>query len=214
MRILVETCIHIIIIITTSLTFIHVRYCDGYNTICNIDISSVVISQQQEANPEMQWMVMDAMNTTFPNESCPCIIDKSLIDTILCYKNSDVSTFSLIQEMYRVLAPGGTYVTFSLHAEDEILDYFAFDEFQWAISTFKVLNPRWTSEAQSCRRSVSHSMVVCHKPYKDGCYPVSLPLSLTNVLSDDEYQKLKICADNVMFYYIGLCTSFSSLDSF
>lgn len=175
----------------------HVRYRDGYNTICNIDISSVVISQQQEVSPEMQWMVMDALNTTFHDESFPYILDKSLIDTVLCYKNSVVATFSLIQEMYRVLAPGGTYVTFSLHAEEEILDYFTFDEFQWAISTFKILNPRWTSEAQSCRRSVSHSMIVCHKPFKDGCYPISLPLSLTNVLSDDEYQKLKACAENV-----------------
>ena len=152
------------------------RYNDGYYTICNIDISSVVIAQQQQASPEMQWMVMDALNTTFQDESFPYIIDKSLIDTVLCCKNSEVTTFSLIQEMYRVLAPGGTYVTFSLHSEDEILDYFTFDEFEWAISTFKILNPRWTSEAQSCRRSVSHSMVICHKPDKNGAFPMAFPL--------------------------------------
>ena len=61
------------------------RYHIGhYNKLFNIDLSSVVIEQQAVKYPEQIWKVMNAMNMDFPDESFPTIIDKSLIDTLLC----------------------------------------------------------------------------------------------------------------------------------
>lgn len=50
----------------------------------NTDLSDVVIKQQAEFFPEQTWKVMDAMKLDFADKSFPVIIDKSLIDTLLC----------------------------------------------------------------------------------------------------------------------------------
>lgn len=63
------------------------RYQAGYHNITNIDLSHVVISQMRQKYPMMEWMTMDALDMTFPSGSKKNVIDKSLIDTILCYKN-------------------------------------------------------------------------------------------------------------------------------
>lgn len=62
-------------------------YNDGYHNLTNIDLSDVVIDQMKNKHPEMKWLVMDALNTTFESNSIETIVDKSLIDTILCYPN-------------------------------------------------------------------------------------------------------------------------------
>lgn len=51
----------------------------------NIDLSSVVINQQAKKYPEQEWLVMDVLNLAFPDGSIPSVLDKSLIDTLLCY---------------------------------------------------------------------------------------------------------------------------------
>jgi ubiquinone/menaquinone biosynthesis C-methylase UbiE len=56
----------------------------GYNRLVNIDLSSVVIKQQASKYPEQIWKVANALNMDFPDSSFPVVIDKSLIDTLLC----------------------------------------------------------------------------------------------------------------------------------
>ena len=50
----------------------------------NIDISSVVIEQQCSRHPEISWAVMDVTCMSFDDARFPVVIDKSLIDTLLC----------------------------------------------------------------------------------------------------------------------------------
>lgn len=53
-----------------------------------MDLSEVVINQQKMIYPDQQWKVMDVLNMDdIDNESAPVIIDKSLIDTLLCGSN-------------------------------------------------------------------------------------------------------------------------------
>jgi hypothetical protein len=62
------------------------RYSKGkYTNLINIDLSSVAINTQAEKYPEQQWMVMDVLNMTFPDNYFPVVLDKSLVDTLLCY---------------------------------------------------------------------------------------------------------------------------------
>ena len=64
---------------------LYCRYLDGgYKQMINTDLSDVVIKQQAEFFPEQTWKVMDAMKLEFDDKSFPVIIDKSLIDTLLC----------------------------------------------------------------------------------------------------------------------------------
>jgi len=73
-------------IISSALNFVsHYRYRFGhYNRIVNIDLSTVVIKQQAEKYPEQQWKVMNATNMDFGDKSFDAVIDKSLIDTLMC----------------------------------------------------------------------------------------------------------------------------------
>ncbi len=50
----------------------------------NIDLSTVVVNQQAAKYPEQIWKVMNALNMDFPDNNFPVVIDKSIIDTLLC----------------------------------------------------------------------------------------------------------------------------------
>lgn len=56
----------------------------NYNKLVNIDLSSVVINQQAAKYPQQIWKVMNALNMDYPDNFFPVVIDKSLIDTLLC----------------------------------------------------------------------------------------------------------------------------------
>ena len=74
---------------------------------------------------------------TYEDSSFDAIIDKSLIDTIMCYDDGITQTHNLFAELHRVLKPNGRLVTISLHKEDEV-DIFAKDIF--AVTTGKIKN--------------------------------------------------------------------------
>lgn len=59
----------------------------GYKNLWNTDLSDVVISQQAAKYPKQRWEVMDILDMKLPDLSVKCLIDKSLIDTLLCYED-------------------------------------------------------------------------------------------------------------------------------
>jgi ubiquinone/menaquinone biosynthesis C-methylase UbiE len=128
--------------------------------VINADYSTVVIEQQMRKFPQMRWVVMDALDTKLEDGSVPVIVDKSLIDTVLCYTNrlkfnklflaltisltppiatiSQQKIVSFVSEMHRILAPGGRYITFSLHPITESLQHFQKEMYGWRISAYNV----------------------------------------------------------------------------
>ena len=62
----------------------------------NVDLSTVVIEQQRDKYPEQIWKVMNAMNMDFPDGAFPAIIDKSLIDTLLCASQRYLGSFCAV----------------------------------------------------------------------------------------------------------------------
>mmetsp|Transcript_24900 Transcript_24900/g.25119 ORF Transcript_24900/g.25119 Transcript_24900/m.25119 type:complete len:271 (+) Transcript_24900:283-1095(+) len=160
----------------------------GYTNITNIDISSVVIGQQSDKYPQMKWLVMDVHNLSFENESISVILDKSLIDTVLCYSNSVEWTHRMIQELYRVLKPNGRFITLSLHSKADIACFFQLPQYDWTVSFYEILNPRWDQWCNS-RRSMTHTLIICEKHKKD---PKDKGiLKLNHVLTDKEIILLK-----------------------
>ena len=60
----------------------------GYRNVINTDLSTVVIHQQKNRFPDQKWKVLDALDMSeIPESSIPVVIDKSLIDTLLCCSN-------------------------------------------------------------------------------------------------------------------------------
>lgn len=97
-------------------------YEGGYTKTTNIDFSEVVISQQKDKYPEMDWRLMDALDMKEFKDRCfDVVIDKSLVDTTLCYDDGNAATRLLFSELHRVLRPGGRLITISLHEGTEIL---------------------------------------------------------------------------------------------
>ncbi len=114
--------------------------------IVHIDYCHVVIDQQRTKYPKMDFRVMDALDMEFENDSFDFIIDKSLVDTTLCYTEGHQSTERLFSELHRVLKPGGRLVTISLHTEEEIKKYqvASSDQFSYDFlySSCKLINKR------------------------------------------------------------------------
>jgi len=175
-------------------------YNDGYHNIRNSDYSEVVIRQQSKKFPHMTWELIDAMDSKFPTNSVECIVDKSLIDTILCYPNSLDKMKVYMYEMFRILKPGGRFITWSLHPIHEVFDHFDPVKFDWKIRAYNVKSPRWQKNKENRHKSVAHSMIVCDKHGSDVTFPpiddVHASLFDKGALTDDEYNSFrKLAAD-------------------
>lgn len=149
---------------------------------------------------------MDVSAMAFADGAFPAVLDKSLVDTLLCYTDSAKKTQAMIDEIYRVMAPGGRYVTFSLHSIEEVLDKFQQPKrYDWRVFAYRVKSSRW-NEGEHRRRAVAHTMIVCDKaggnPDSENVASVapalaSDPATVPQVLSDEDYAALKAHADKV-----------------
>lgn len=138
----------------------------GATNITNIDLSSVVISQMSAANkasrPHMKYLVMDVQALSFDDASFDIVIDKSTMDCLFCCENSTEIVCNMLTEGYRVLKPGGNYISMSLHDEAKCLPYLtAHPDIHWKVEWERIPNPRYTGENG---RSQFHHVFVCKKP--------------------------------------------------
>ncbi len=103
----------------------------------------------------------------------------------------------MIKEIYRVLAPGGRFITFSLHDIGEIRGKYDTSKFNWRVSAFRVKSTRW-NEQEHRRRAVVHSMIVCDKPTDEGTLcGGDLPNAIPGTINDEDYLELKAYAEKV-----------------
>lgn len=112
----------------------------------------------------------------------------------------------MMSEIYRILAPGSRYITFSLHSIEENRKHFEKSCFSWKTSFFRVKSSRWKDTDECYQRAVAHTMIVCDKPlfhaktkkvtyYNKSTYP----LEVNGVLEESEYLSLKAEADKVCY---------------
>ena len=123
-------------------------YEDGYRNITNVDISSTVIKQMNEYYkqkiPDMTYEVMDAREMSFEDGSFDCIIDKACFDALLSGDNSGPNSAAMLNEVHRVLAPNGVYMSISYGVPNSRLGYFEKKElFEWAnnVTVHKAAKP-------------------------------------------------------------------------
>ena len=167
-------------------------YLDGYSKLWNTDISSVVINIQNEKYPEMKWTVQDAMNTGLKENSMECIIDKSLIDTLMCATKSAKQLKKFMDEMYRIQKPNTMFITFSLHQPHEVIKNFEPNnsKYHWKVDYYRIKSSRW-NEDENRRTSVSHTLIVCEK------FPLHITIPeesrvLKGTLTEEEFKLLQI----------------------
>lgn len=152
-----------------SAAFSQEMYDDGYNSIHNIDLSPVVIQQMSEANVDrhsMTWTVMNCTELSFDDETFDVAFDKSTMDCIFCCDNSNHQISEMMMESWRVLKPGGVFISLSLHNVDKCLPFIESDEhgnpFDWnEIEAFSVPNPRYEPGTE---KSEKYVCIVAIKP--------------------------------------------------
>ncbi len=106
-------------------------YEDGYENIVNIDISHTVVNYMKEKFqgrcPNMTYKKMDVLEMAeFPNGEFNTVIDKGTLDSVLCGDNSVPNAEKMMQEIYRVLCPGGVYICVTYGDEDHRRKYFVY----------------------------------------------------------------------------------------
>jgi len=178
-------------------------YDDGYTNLINTDLSDVCIRKQSVMYPNMKWEVMDVLDLPYKDMSLPIVIDKSLIDTLLCCKNSESQLMKMMTEIHRVMKPGGRFVSWSLHPIHEIEMKYLNKKFDWNVHFFRVKSKRW-GPGKNCRRSVSHTMIICDKPMLLGSTSDKCRMSVSNlefpglILSEEEEQTLVKRAEELL----------------
>lgn len=101
-------------------------YDAGFQSIVNIDISSVVVHQMRSKNVskrgKMKFVKMDVLDMKFEASSFDCVLDKGTLDAIFS-STDDVTVqkvHTLFDEVWRVLKVAGRYICITL-AQDHIL---------------------------------------------------------------------------------------------
>ena len=93
-------------------------YIDEIRNVTNIDFSENAIrimeDRYKEQKVEMKYKKMNATNMEeFTNGSFNVVLDKALLDSVLCGENALPIVDKMINEIYRVMVNGGYYIVIS-----------------------------------------------------------------------------------------------------
>jgi ubiquinone/menaquinone biosynthesis C-methylase UbiE len=145
-------------------------YDAGWTKQICLDTSKVVIDQSiermSETHPDMVFFVADCTDLAAQDNSYSCILDKSLIDTLRCEAGSYAICEKFIGEMYRVLQPGGIFITVSLNTynDQDIAQYYIRDHWKWTVAYGSIRNPSFEKAKDNTEH---YTAIVCTKKEDD-----------------------------------------------
>ena len=96
--------------------------------VVSIDISSVVINQMREKynyNKNLFWFTMDCTHMTFDDDVFDIVFDKGTFDALMCGDESTLKVLQSLEEIRRVLQPGGLFIEITYGRPDDRCDIFA-----------------------------------------------------------------------------------------
>eukprot|EP01121_Diplochlamys_sp_Union-15-3_P016364 TRINITY_DN5551_c0_g1_i2.p1 TRINITY_DN5551_c0_g1~~TRINITY_DN5551_c0_g1_i2.p1 ORF type:complete len:216 (+),score=28.18 TRINITY_DN5551_c0_g1_i2:69-650(+) len=100
---------------------------DGYKKICNIDLSQVVIEtmkKKYQSTKNLEFRRMDCRSLEFSDNTFDGVIDKGTMDTIMCGDNSFVNAAKMLNQIHRVLKPGGVFMEITYGAPETRVEHF------------------------------------------------------------------------------------------
>ncbi|KAG6528882.1 hypothetical protein ZIOFF_011074 [Zingiber officinale] len=198
---------------------------DGYVSISNIDISSVVIEmmiKKYEHIPQLECillsvpiisfasssrnifllskeelvstfnilmintdMLMDARDMTFFNDgSFDCVMDKGTLDSLMCGVDAPLSASRMLEEINRLLRPGGIYMLITYGDPSVRIPYINQPGCNWEITLYILARPGYKSAGGcSLRKSIMEPVPLTDK----GQLPVDF------VLEDPDSHYIYVC---------------------
>ncbi|OMJ80960.1 hypothetical protein SteCoe_18667 [Stentor coeruleus] len=142
-------------------------YRDGFHNITNIDYSAAVIRQMLEKYREMEEMdftEMNVCNIEFPPGCFDMVFDKCTLDCLLCGENSFQKASMMMQNVFRVLKPGGVYMLVSYGMPDARIGYLKNKFLNWTIEHAKIAKVP-LEQFTSVELSQYHYIYICTKAY-------------------------------------------------
>ena len=90
------------------------------------------------------------------------MLDKSLIDTLRCEVGSYDICEKFVNEMYRVMLPGGVFFTVSLNSytPEDIAQYYERSHWDWTVASAAIMNPQYEESKDS---TPYYTLIVCVK---------------------------------------------------
>ena len=109
--------------------------CDGCYDVLATDSSPVVIEEQRKRHQALlgrglAFEVADARDTKLETGTFASVVDKGLLDAVLCSEGFDYEAGRVRAEVARVLAAGGVWVSISLSPPKMVLPLITHDD--WA----------------------------------------------------------------------------------
>lgn len=115
---------------------------EGYHYITNLDYSPVCIELMREKNAhydEMDYVEMDLSQPLdiLDSDSFTCVIDKGTLDCVACSDSYGTKTKQMLDNIHRILAPGGSYICVSHGRPETRLPYLQnpTSNYKWQIET-------------------------------------------------------------------------------
>ncbi|KAH8044391.1 3-oxo-behenoyl-CoA reductase [Aureococcus anophagefferens] len=118
------------------------------------DVASRMRAAEASLPGTVEWHAMDARALTFESESHDAVIDKALLDCVLC-SDDKAAAAEVLAEFHRVLRPGGTLVLFSAHTRASLERTFA-SQAGWCFGHLGI-------ESEDAGKPFLLSVVICEK---------------------------------------------------
>ena len=143
---------------------------DGFRDITNIDVSAVVIKAMQDRYQDKSGMVfkqMDCRRMDFNDGSFETVIDKALLDSIVCGEGSTVNAHKYLSEVSRVLSSSGTLILVSHGQPQYRMNYLNKPEYGWSVTTVTVPRPLLAVQVASTdEKDNVYYIYICQKGNK------------------------------------------------
>jgi len=120
-------------------TLSHDLYLEGFTSVTSIDYSEAVINKMKRQHPNcpgLTYLVADVRNLAFADGTFCAVIDKAVLDALLCGSESD--TAALLREAQRVLRPGGRFLLITFGQPSARVPLLTQPPLTWTVGTNKI----------------------------------------------------------------------------
>jgi ubiquinone/menaquinone biosynthesis C-methylase UbiE len=193
-------------------------YDGGFCNQTAIDFSKVVIDQMRARYGRdgsvkqtlIDFQVMDARHLDFADEIFDAVLDKSLIDTIIC-SGDDRTVSEMLRECCRVLKPGGIHIILSLNRKAEVERQIRASHMvqHMAIFLIQVNNPRFMEGVPATCNFIRKFTVVVGQ--KHGGRPIDVEERLQKFHSPATAEELRQMQELMRTFEVDMSTVFKQL---